>query len=294
MIILKKRVLIILLAVIMVIGMTGCKRDDLEEVDIYTTVYPIEYITNYLYGEKNNVDSIYPAGSNPDTYKLTKKQINDYSKGAIFIYNGLGKEKNIARDLLNKNLDLRIIDVSQGLEYENSMNELWLNPSDYLMVANNIKTGLEEYIKNIYVKEDIDKKYDELKVLISGYDAELEMMGTNATDKNIIIASDALAFLSRYNLTVTNVDDTNKEVQQTTINKAKRLLSSGSCKYVYILKGQEESSIVKDLVKSGAQVKTIDSMEVLSEDEVKNKSDYKSIMRSNIDAIKEEIYVANN
>lgn len=278
----------------MVIGMTGCKRDDLEEVDIYTTVYPIEYITNYLYGEKNNVDSIYPAGSNPDTYKLTKKQINDYSKGAIFIYNGLGKEKNIARDLLNKNLDLRIIDVSQGLEYENSMNELWLNPSDYLMVANNIKTGLEEYIKNIYVKEDIDKKYDELKVLISGYDAELEMMGTNATDKNIIIASDALAFLSRYNLTVTNVDDTNKEVQQTTINKAKRLLSSGSCKYVYILKGQEESSIVKDLVKSGAQVKTIDSMEVLSEDEVKNKSDYKSIMRSNIDAIKEEIYVANN
>ena len=281
----------IVLAIVLVSILTGCfKRDDLEDVDIYTTVYPIKYITNYLYGEKNNVNSIYPAGINVDKYKLTSKQIDDYSKGAIFVYNGLSKEREVARDLLNKNKNIKIIDVSQGLEIENSVNELWLNPSDYLMVANNIKTGLQGYIKNKYVKEEIEQKYQELKVLISSYDAELEMMSVNSNNKDIIIASDSLKFLSKYNLNIINIDNTSSDVQSTTLNKAKKLISSKTCKYVYILDNQKESDLVKELKSLGAEVKIIKSMNVLSEEDIQNKNDYKSIMRDNIDLIKEEIY----
>ena len=33
--------------------LTGClfKRDTMEDIDIYTTIYPINYLTNYLYGD---------------------------------------------------------------------------------------------------------------------------------------------------------------------------------------------------------------------------------------------------
>ena len=52
----------ILLLVSLSFLLTGCKQDDFEDINIYTTVYPIEYITNYLYGEYSNINSIYPDG----------------------------------------------------------------------------------------------------------------------------------------------------------------------------------------------------------------------------------------
>ena len=42
-----KKVILILLTITLLIGVTGCfKRDNLENINIITTVYPIEYITN--------------------------------------------------------------------------------------------------------------------------------------------------------------------------------------------------------------------------------------------------------
>ena len=43
--------------------------------------------------------------------------------------------------MLNKNKNLKIIDVSLGMTYENNITELWLNPYNYLMMAQNTKNG---------------------------------------------------------------------------------------------------------------------------------------------------------
>ena len=133
----KKRIMLFCLLTTVLFSLTGCiiKRDNLENVDIYTTVYPIEYLVDSLYGYNSKVSSIYPAEIDLNTYKLTKKQIKKYSQGEIFVYNGLTNEKSIARDLLNSNTNLKIIDVSQGLEFAYQTEELWLNPRDYLMMV---------------------------------------------------------------------------------------------------------------------------------------------------------------
>ena len=44
-----KKIFISLLLVIVTLSLTGCKRDSMENITIYTTTYPIEYITNRLY-----------------------------------------------------------------------------------------------------------------------------------------------------------------------------------------------------------------------------------------------------
>lgn len=287
-----KRILKRLLLVIVIsVFMTGCfKRDDLEGVDVYTTVYPVQYVTEQLYGYNSNVKSIYPAEENPDQYTLNDKQIEEYSKGAIFVYNGLSNEKGFARDLLNKNKKLKIIDVSQGLEYSHSVEELWLNPRDYLMLAHNIKNGLEEYINNKYIIEEINKNYENLKVLISSYDAELETAPDNAKDKNILIASDTLSFLSKYGFVVTNVDESNGEISSTVKQKAKKLVGDKTVKYVYMLDNQEESNFVKELLNAGATKKILRSMTVLTEEDIRNGATYKTMMRDNIEELKKEIY----
>lgn len=280
----------IILGLILTISTSCFKRDDLEGVDIYTTVYPIQYVTNFLYGYNSNVKSIYPAEIDPDEYSLTKKQIGEYSEGAIFVYNGLTDEKYIARDLLNANKNLRIINVSQGLEYTSSVEELWLNPSDFLMLAHNIKNGLEEYISNKYIIEEINKNYEDLKVLISSFDAELDMVRENTENTDILIATNTLSFLSKYGFTVTNIDESEKELSSSIKSKARNLVKDKKISYIYMLDTNEKTEFIEELEGLGAEVKIIRSMTVLKESEVENDINYKNMMRDNIEAIKSEVY----
>lgn len=288
----KKKAIYIISLFVVIISTTSCviKRDNLENVDIYTTVYPIEYLVDYLYGYNSKVSSIYPAEIDLNGYSLTKKQIDHYAKGAVFVYNGLTNEKSIARDLLNSNTSLRIIDVSQGLDYNHAVEELWLNPRDYLMLAHNLKNGLEEYISSKYVIEEIEKNYEALKVLISSFDAELELIPDNSQDNNIIIASNALSFLEKYGFDITNLDDTLGEIPSNTITKAKRLIKNGTVKYIYMLDNMEENETVKKLSESGLEVIKIRSMTIKKETDAENGVNYKTIMQDTIDSIKKEVY----
>ena len=157
-----------LITLVIGVGSFGCfKRDKYDNIVINVTSYPIEYITNYLYGDYSKVNMIYPSGVDVNSYELSPKQIKDYSNVDMFIYNGLSKEKNIAAELLNKNKNLDIIDVSKGLEIENDATELWLSPTNFLMIASNIKNSLKEYVSNQKMIDKIDSNYYSLKVKIS-------------------------------------------------------------------------------------------------------------------------------
>ena len=154
-----KRIFKGLLLGILVLGLTSAcfKRDDMEDIKIYTTVYPISYIIDTLYGNYSEINSIYPNGIDVNNYELTEKQLNEYSNSDLFIYNGLSNEKEIARKLINLNKNLRIIDVSYGLsiEYDNNdPSELWLSPNNYLMLATTVKDNLVDFMTSTYMKED--------------------------------------------------------------------------------------------------------------------------------------------
>ena len=276
---------------LLLVCFTGCtiKRDNMEGIDIYTTVYPIEYVTDYLYGYNSNVKSIYPAGVDASNYNLTEKQIDEYSKGSIFVYNHLNNEKYIARDLQNKNTELRLIAASEGLEGEDKIEELWLNPKNYLMLAHNIKNGLEEYITSVFVKNEIEKNYESLKVLISGFDADLVQTVENAVDKNIIVASDALTFLDEYRFDIINLDV--PSVANSTVRKCRELITNKKVKYIFILDDQEESAVVKELVSLGAELVRVKSMTIRSEEDKASNTTYKQMMKDLIEYVRKEVYV---
>ena len=136
--------------IISVLTLVGCfKRDNLEGIDIYTTVYPIEYITRRLYQENSNIYSIYPDGIIVDNYTLTDKQIKDYSKSSLFIFNALSPEKDYVIPMFNYNKKIKIIDSSLTMTYDYDIEELWLNPSNFLMMTQNIRMGFKNYINKI-------------------------------------------------------------------------------------------------------------------------------------------------
>ncbi|MEG0994923.1 MAG: zinc ABC transporter substrate-binding protein, partial [Bacilli bacterium] len=144
----KKKLLVTILILVTLIT-TGCfKRDEMENINIITTIYPLEYITNYLYGKNSTIRSIYPDAVDVNTYKFNDKQITDFSKNDLFIYKSVDNDKDIAIKLLKKNKNILLIDATYGMvtELGTGGSDLWLNPSHLLMISSNIKNGLKEYI----------------------------------------------------------------------------------------------------------------------------------------------------
>ena len=269
---------------------SGCEsKDSMEDITIYTSMYPIEYVTKQLYGEHANVLSFYPSDVNPYEYKLTAKQIKDYSSSDLIIYNGLDTEKDYIAGMLNKNKKLKIIDATAKIEYTNSMDELWINPSTMLTIANNTRNGLKEYINSTIIEKEIDENYENLKLELSTIDAEFKSMAENAKNKNIIVTSDDLKVLSKYGLEITSIDE--KNMTDKDLATAKFLLANKAVSYIFIKKGETESDTVKELKKT-YNVKTleIDTLNNISMDDKNTNKDYISLMNENMDNLKEELY----
>ncbi|MDD4187521.1 MAG: metal ABC transporter substrate-binding protein [Bacilli bacterium] len=286
----KLKIITIICGLLILSGCNLFKKDQFEGVTIYTTAYTIEYITDKLYGEYSNIYSIYPDGIEIEEYKITNKKINEFSKANLFVYNGLSTEKQIAASLVNKNKKLNIIDVSRGLEIKGEALELWISPSNCLMIAQNIKNGLKDYITNTSILEAVDNNYEELKIAISEIDAELKLIAENATNKTLITYGNAFDFLSKYGFEVVNISS-EEETASANISRAKKAFNNKENSYLFILSGsnQEDEDIV-NMVSSGASIRVINKMANISDEERKEDLDYITFMKDFIEAIKSEVY----
>ena len=280
---------ILLISILMV---TGCfKRDNLEGIEIITTTYPIEFATNYLYGEHSIVNSIYPDGTDTFTYKLSEKQLNDYSKKKLFIYNRATNDKDIAVEFLKRNANMLIIDATYGMEITYGEEELWLNPSNLLMIAQNIKNGLQEYMTNSYLEKEIDKKYEEIKVTLSELDANLKLTAENASRKKIVVNSDSLKYLEKYGFEVISLDSTNEAVSDKTISSTIDSITNGEVKHIFLLENNDNSDAVKQVIdKTNVETYTFRRLDNIKEEDRDENNDYFTIMNSNIELLRNELY----
>lgn len=286
-----KRIFNIFILTILVFGLTGCiKRDTMEDINIYTTNYPTEYITKRLYGEYSTINSIYPDGVNINNYKLTEKQIKDYSSADLFIFNGLSNEKNYVEPMRKNNKELKIIDTTLYMEYNNSIEELWLDPSNFLMMAQNIKTGFNEYIDSYYLRNKIEENYEELKVEASNLDAKIKDIISNGNSKVIVASSNLFKYLEKYGVTVYSLEESNSDVNAV-YNKALNMINKGEIKYIFTIANEDSNATVKKLIsKTNVQTQQWNTISNLTENQRTDNEDYFTIMNSNLELLKNELY----
>lgn len=264
---------------------TGCSltKDSLEDATIYTTVYPIEYLTEFLYSDYAEVDSIYPNGADVSNYELTEKQLREYAKSDLFIYNGLGNEKNIAKDMININDNLLIIDVSNGLNYTYGIEELWMSPNNYLMLAKNIKDYLIEYLESTTIIDYVESKYDELAEILSLKDADLRAIGKEARENGtntLIVSNDVFKYLENYGFEVISLDE--KTVTESTLNSVRDEFDEGTYDTIIVLDDNYTDSI--NSIIEDYEANTIDVSSMASF--VEGSSDYITVMQQFIDDLR--------
>lgn len=286
----KKIKLIMIISTLLLTGCTIFKRDNMENIDIITTIYPLEYSIDYLYGESSIINSIYPDDINVDEYTLTDKQIKDNSEKDLFVYMGLTNDSDIAVKLINNNKQLKLIDATFGMEYKNDVSELWLNPSNLLMILQNIKNGLDEYIDNAYLKIEIDDRYKDLKLELSELDANLKATIENANKKTIYANSKSALFLEKYGLTVIVVDE-NDELYEKNSALLKEAVDNNKVTYFYRFEDTTLPKNVKSLIDEG-KLKELEfrNLKNITDEERKNKDTYVNITEKNIENLKKELY----
>lgn len=284
----KKKLLFIL---IVLVTMTACfKKDDMEGINILTTLYPTEYIVDYLYGDNSSIESIYPDGSNPSAIEFNQKQYSDFSKKDLFIYLGkVDQQGSIAVEFKNLNENLLLIDGSMGIDGEYGVEETWLDPSNMLMISSNVRNGLNEYITSAYLNKEINENYERLKLVLSNLDAEFKLAANSADRKTIAVSNSSLAFLEKYGFEVISLDESS--VNDKIISDVKALIKSGEIKHIYTLENVKENKTAKDLITSeGIKEITFRSLETIKDEERKTGTDYLTIMNQNLDLLKEGTY----
>lgn len=289
--ILKKLSLFILIGLII----TGCdiENKDMEDINIYTTTYPLNYLISSLYKDNGKVFSIYPAGVDISKYKISNRKLKEYSESDLFVFNSLDKDRDYAVKMINNNSKLKVIDVATGMDYENKIEELWMNPYNYLMMAENIKEGLNEYIKNPYLIEQVNNNYKKLDYNISKIDADLTEMVEDATYKTIITDNDLFKYLEKYGLRVISLESDDK-LSLNTKEEVEKLIKLKQIKYIYRT-NKSNNKTINYLIKTyQVQPISINTMYSIDGGITNTNDDYLTIMKSNINLIKGELYKVYN
>lgn len=288
-----KKFKLFLLGVIGALLFTGCdfiKIDNMEDINIITTSYPLEFLVKSLYGEHSLVKSIYPDGTNISTYEINDKMLDNYSKEDLFVYASFGNDKDIAVELLERNNDLLLIDGSLGMSPD-YIEEIWLNPSNLLMVAENIKNGLTEYISNTYLIKEIEENYKVLELKLSELDAEIKLTAENANYTTIVVGNKSLNYLKKYGFNIISLDSDNTAIDKT-VKEVTDMINSGEIKYVYTLENSDVPDTVRLLLENNTKLKEIKLKKIdnITDDERNNDDDYFKLMQYNIEQLKLETY----
>jgi len=286
----KYKYLLILPIILLVTGCNLFKRDSMENISIITSNYPLEYTIRALYGDNALITSIYPDGVNVDEYKFTKKQDKDNSEKDLFIYIGNSNDSEQAVTYVKNNDEIKLINATLGMKYNYGIEELWLNPSNMLMIAQNIKNDLDEFITNSYLLKEISDNYNKLKIELSELDAEIKLTIENAHNKTIFVNDNSLKFLEKYGLTI-YVLDKDLDIYEKNLNIFKNNIETGKVKNIFVLENTELPLEVQQLVEDKKVSEEIyKNLKNITEEDRNNEKDYLDLSRENLETLKKELY----
>ena len=208
------------------------KKD--QQVQVYTTVYPLQYFAERIGGESVNVSSIYPAGANEHTFEPTQKDMMALADADLFFYIGLGLEgfvENAKKTLADEEVKMvatvdavsdEELEVSTHVHEEATTEEshehdhdhesseghdsheghdhgdidphVWMSPKISQSLALSIKDSLVEISPE--QKETFEKNYEELVYELQQLDTDFEEMAHAATTKTFFVSHAAFGYIA--------------------------------------------------------------------------------------------------
>jgi zinc transport system substrate-binding protein len=120
----KKAIMLTLFIFLISIYTIGCSAPENNskedgKLQIYTTVYPLEYFTQRMAGELVTIQSIYPPGADEHTFEPSQRDMMNIADADLFFYIGFGLEGFVdkAKSTL-KNEGVKFFSIGESVDLE--------------------------------------------------------------------------------------------------------------------------------------------------------------------------------
>lgn len=212
---------------------TGCStgEGDSEKIEVVTTYSIIYDMVQNVGGEKVDVHSMVPVGSNPHEYDPLPEDVLKTTDADVVFYNGLNLEegnswfKKLLKTSDKDGKDAPVYRVSEGvkaihLESKGLENQTdphaWLNIENGIIYVENIRDALvkEDPDNKEYYEKNAEEYISKLKALHEKTVTELKKI---PEDKRVLITSEGAFryFGEAYNIETAYVWEINSENQGT-------------------------------------------------------------------------------
>ncbi|CAM3548803.1 zinc ABC transporter substrate-binding protein [Brevibacillus invocatus] len=296
-----------------------------EKPKVFTTIYPLEYVTKRIGGEHVEVINIVPPGVEPHDFEPTAKNMVALTEADFFVYNGSGLELWV--DKAVENLDknrTQIINTTEGLnllkagehgddhadehadehkeehaddhghDHDHDHGEfdphVWLDPTLLKEQADKVKQALVS--KDQAHAADFEKNYEQLATDLDQLDKEFKEMVAQASRKEFMVSHSAFYYLAhQYGLEQVAISGVNPADEPSPAEMKKLVEHVKEHQLPYVLFETLVSPKVAEVIAKEADVKTatLNPLEGLTQEDVQAGKDYMSIMRENLETLREAL-----
>lgn len=290
------------------------------KVNVVTTFYPVYAFTAAIGGEDANVINLLPTGVEPHDWTPKSQDIVNTSKAQLFLYNGAGLEGWVPNFLKSLNSDSKVksVAVSEGVKLltaegddghghgEEHADEhaddhadesgsdaqaadhhidphTWVSPKSAMIMAENIKKSLVEV--DPAHKAGYEQRYEELRTKLEALDQRFTSELASVPNKEIVVSHQAFGYLARdYGLKQHAIMGLSPDAEPTgqDIVKLSKLVKDEGIKYIFF-EELVSDKLAKTLAsEAGVETMVLNPVEGLTQEQVKNKDDYFTLMQKNL------------
>lgn len=270
-------------------GMGGCSNNDLSNT-VYASFYSLSYFVKKVAGDKLEVRTLAPDGSEPHDYSPSAKEVANLYDCRAFFVNGLGLENYTSS--FNDQLKSKTYEVNEGVDLitlEGTTDpHVWLDPENAIIEMENIKnilSSIDEANKSSYEAnfESAKKEFEEL-------DEELSSIADETKNKNIVTSHAAFSYLCRaygFNQIHLNGLSPDEEPSARGIETIIEAMNDYGISTIFYEENVSSEIAEKIADQTGAKTAVLNPLETLTQSMKEQNKDYIAVMKDNLNAIKE-------
>ncbi|HFR3408069.1 TPA: ZinT/AdcA family metal-binding protein [Streptococcus suis] len=276
------------------------------KLNIVTTFYPVYEFTKQVAGDEANVDLLVKAGTEVHGYEPSAKDIARIQEADAFVYENENMETWVHD--VEKSLDttkVNVISATEGMlllpggeeEHEGHDHSeeghshaydphVWLSPERAITLVENIRDSLvAKYPEKKDAFETNAAAYIEK---LDALDAKYSETLSAAKQKYFVTQHTAFAYLALdYGLKQVSITGVAADEDPTPSRLAEltEYINKYGIKYIYFEENASKS-VAETLAKeTGVQLDVLNPLESLTDEDMKNRKDYISVMEDNLTAL---------
>lgn len=313
-----KKIITLSLPMLLVFILAACSNDNdaessNDQLQIYTTVFPLTSFVEQIGGDTVEVESIYPNGVDIHTYEPTQRDMTQYADGDLFVYTAenldpvaesirgaigedtsfLGAAENISEDEILEDTHEHGDHEDEEHDHEHHHHEsgdphIWLDPVISKAMAETIKDEL--IAMNPEEEALYTENFEALSQDLDEIDQSLKEITEGASRDTIYISHESIGYLAdRYHFNQIGISGMNNE--EPSQHQLTDMIDDIDEQDVsFILYEQNVPSRIAETIQQETNTEMISfhNLSVLTEGDDEDAT-YQSLMKENINALDEAL-----